>query len=130
MSTASNIPAAFIPATFLKEITTIEITPELSSMYPIIGCDIVERVALNPHYHAAIWVDEEGLLKDAPINLRASCIVGRPIYGDAILAGEDKDYNIVPLLLNCPSMFFKRVEEEVANLLMESLQDARHNNFA
>jgi hypothetical protein len=125
MSTASNIPAVLIPATLLNEIKVIEITPELSSMYPIIGCDIVERVALNSYYSAAIWVDEEGMLKDAPINLRASCIAGRPIYGDAILAGEDKDYNIVPLLLNCPSLFFKSVEEEVANLLMESLHQRK-----
>jgi len=121
MSTASNIPAVLLPATLLREITVTEITPELSSMYPIIGCDLVERVALAPAYHAAIWVDEEGLLKDAPINLRASCIAGRPIHGDAILAGEDAECNIVPLLLDCPSLFFKSVEEEVANLLMEAL---------
>ena len=124
-STANNIPAVLIPAALLNEIKVIEITPELRSMYPIIDCDIVERVALNPHYHAAIWVDEEGMLKDAPINLRASCIAGRPIYGDAILAGEDKDYNIVPLLLNCPSLFFKSVEEEVANLLKETLYEMK-----
>lgn len=121
-STASNIPAVLIPASLLREIKTIEITPELASMYPIIGCDIVERVALHASYHAAMWFDEEALLKKAPINLRASCIVGRPLFGDAILAGEDAQYNIVPLLLNCPSLFFKSVEEEVAKLLKETLQ--------
>jgi hypothetical protein len=125
MSTASNIPAVLLPASFLREITVIEITPELSSMYPIIGCDLVERVALAPAYHAAIWVDEEGLLKDAPINLRASCIAGHAIYGDAILAGEDAECNIVPLLLNCPSLFFKSVEEEVTRLMKECLYQAK-----
>ena len=73
MSTASNIPAVLLPATLLREITVTEITPELSSMYPIIGCDIVERVALAPAYHAAIWVDEEGLLKANPTNNLTAC---------------------------------------------------------
>ena len=121
MSTASNIPAVLLPANFLREITTIMITPDLPSMYPIIGCDIVERVALAPAYHAAMWVDEEAVLKSSPINLRASCIAGRVILGDAILAGEDAERNIVPLLLNCPALFFKSVDEEVANILKESL---------
>jgi len=125
MSTASNIPAVLLPANFLREITTIEITKELSSMYPIIGCDLVERVALAPSYHAAMWADEEAALKSSPINLRASCIAGRVILGDAILAGEDDGYHIVPLLLNCPALFFKSVEEEVARILKETLYEAK-----
>lgn len=124
-TTAPNIPAVFIPATLLREITVIEITPELSSLYPVIGCEIAERVTISPEYHAAMWVDEMGLCKDAPINLRASCIAGRALYGDAVLAGEDAEGNIAPLVLNCPSQFFKTVEEEVANLLMESLYEVK-----
>ena len=117
MSTASNIPAVFIPASMTQPITVVQINRELRSMYPILGCEIVERVSLNKNYRAALWVDEMGLLRDAGLNLRASCIAGRHIYGDAIMAGECADtFDIVPLCIDCPKVFFDMVEEEARKI--------------
>ena len=118
MSTASNIPAVFIPASMTQPITVVQISRELRSMYPIIGCEIVERVSLNKNYRAALWVDEMGLLRDAGLNLRASCIAGRHIFGDAIMAGECADtFDIVPLSIACPKVFFEVVEQEALAVL-------------
>jgi hypothetical protein len=118
-STTNNIPAAFIPATSTEKISVIEISSSLSSMYGPIGCDIVEPVALNEHYKACLWVDEEALCKSATLNIRASCLAGRPIYGNAIMAGQDEEYNIVPLSLNCPKIFFDFLEEEAVRFIYE-----------
>lgn len=123
MSTASNIPAVHIPASMTQQITVVEITRELSSMYPIIGCEIVERVSLDKNYRAALWVDEMGLLRDAPLNLRASCIAGRHIFGDAIMAGECAEtFDIVPLSIACPKVFFDMVEQE-ARVILKNLSE-------
>ena len=117
-STPNNIPAVHIPASMTQPITVVQISKTLRSMYPIIGCEIVERVSLDKNYRAALWVDEMGLLRDAGLNLRASCIAGRHIYGDAIMAGECADtFDIVPLSIACPKVFFDAVEQEARNIL-------------
>ena len=95
-------------------------------MYPIIGCDIVERVALNAHYKACLWVDEEAVCKSAPLNIRASCLLGRPIFGNAIMAGEDAEGNIVPLSLSCPKVFFDLLEKEAVNFILEMMKNAKN----
>jgi hypothetical protein len=119
MPTINIIPAAFIPVNNSIKVSVIEITDKLSSMYGPIGCSIVEPVALNENYHACLWVDEEALCKSAPINIRASCLAGRPIYGNAIMAGEDADKNIVPLSITCPKIFFDYLDEEAVRFVYD-----------
>jgi Domain of unknown function (DUF3846) len=125
MNSTTTIPAVLLPVSLTDKISVVEITNDLSSMYPIIGCDIVEPVALNAHYKACLWVDEEGICKSAPLNVRASCLLGRPIYGNAIMAGQDEQYNIVPLSLNCPTLFFQMLEEESVKFITAMLKEAR-----
>jgi hypothetical protein len=126
MNSTSTIPAAFIPATLHEKISVVEITNDLCSMYGPIGCGIVERVALNPHYKACLWVDEEAVCKSAPLNIRASCLLGRPIYGNAIMAGEDAEGNIAPLSLSCPKKFFQLLEDEAVNFILEIMRNAKN----
>ena len=123
MTTTNIIPAAFIPVNNSIKVSVIEITGSLSSMYGPIGCSIVERVALNENYNACLWVDEEGLCKSAPINIRASCLAGRPIYGNAIMAGEDAQYNIVPLSITCPKIFFDYLDEEAVRFVYDIVKE-------
>jgi hypothetical protein len=123
MKNTTSIPAALIPARTSEPITVIEITDRITSMYEAIGCDLVERVSLDSHYKACLWVDEEGILHRLPMNIRASCLAGRPIFGNAIMAGEDAEYNIVPLSLACPKMFFDFLEEEAVRFVYEVVKE-------
>jgi hypothetical protein len=125
MNSTTTIPAVLLPVSLTDKISVVEITNDLSSMYPIIGCDIVVPVALNAHYKACLWVDEEGMLKNDPLNVRVSCLLGRPVYGNAIMAGQDEQYNIVPLSLNCPTIFFQMLEEESVKFIIEMMKEAR-----
>lgn len=122
-TTNNNIPAAFIPANICDPIKTVDITTDLSSMYPIIGCTIVEPVALHRSYNATLWVDEEGFCKQNILNLRASVLCGRPIVGDAIMAGTDGK-KIVPLSLNCPKILFDSVQAEAEAIYEQTLHGA------
>ena len=113
---------AHIPANFTQPIKVVDITDNLSSMYPILDCNIVERVAMHSSYRAAMWVSEEGAIVNfSKLNLRASVIVGHEIYGDAIMAGEDTEGNITSLQISCPKIFFDMVEEECQALALELL---------
>ena len=125
MTTTNIIPAAFIPVNNSIKVSVIEITERLSSMYGVIGggCDVVARVALNENYNACLWVDEEAMLKNAPLNIRASCLAGRPIYGNAIMAGEDAQYNIVPLSIACPKIFFDYLDEEAVRFVYDIVKE-------
>jgi hypothetical protein len=123
MTTTNNIPAVIIPVKITEKVAVIDITCHLSSMYAPIGCGIVEPVALNETYNACLWVDEEALCKSAPLNIRASCLAGRPIYGNAIMAGEDADKNIVPLSIACPKIFFESLEEEAVRFVYDIVKE-------
>jgi hypothetical protein len=124
MKNTTIVPVALIPTDPSQPITVIDIDNTLQSMYEHIDCDIVERVALNGVYKACLWVDEEAILNGSEMNVRASCLAGRPIYGNAIMAGEDSDGNIVPLSLNCPKKFFDFLEEESIRFLQELIKEA------
>jgi len=116
-STTNNIPAALIPADMTAPIAVVMIGKRVSTMYPIIGCDIVERIAISPTYTFTMWGDEEARLKDCPqLNVRASCIAGYEVYGNVILSG-DKDGEIAPLLMDCPAIFFREVEKKAAEVI-------------
>ena len=122
-TTTNNIPAAFIPADMTAPIGVVMIGKRLSTMYPIIGCDIVERIAINPTYTFTMWGDEEARLKDCSnLNLRASCIAGYEVYGNVILSG-DKDGEIAPLLMDCPAIFFRELEKRAAEVVALRLLD-------
>ena len=124
-TTNNNIPAALILVNNATKVSVIEITDSLSSMYGVIGggCDIVARVPLNENYNACLWVDEEAMLKGAPLNIRASCLAGHPIYGNAIMAGEDAQYNIVPLSIACPKIFFDYLDEEAVRFVYDIVKE-------
>ena len=94
MSTADNIVAALIPADLTKKVRAVELNPDspLESMYGHMTCRMVTPLPLmaTPNLKGMLlWADEEGLcIVDPKINLRASILHGREIYGDVILAGE------------------------------------------
>ena len=128
-STPSNtLHVAFIPANLFDPIKIVQITSDLSSMYPIIGCDIVEPVALDTNYKSNLWVDEEALCKANPIiNLRASCLAGRPVYGNAIFAGEkmtEDGPEIDTLCIPCPKIFFDLLQQEAIKIFDGSFDKA------
>lgn len=111
-----TVPAAFLPAAIDQSIRAVEVTKDLASMYPIIGCEVVEIVPINPAYEFTMWCDEEGMLKDSPLNLRASVIAGRPIFGNVILTGGKEE--IEAFSMNCPAAWFQSVEEASAEVLL------------
>jgi hypothetical protein len=41
------------------------------------------------------------------------------------MAGQDEQYNIVPLSLNCPTIFFQMLEEESVKFITAMLKEAR-----
>ena len=112
-SNASPVFALFIPANMEQPIRVVPLISDnpLRDMYSLIGCEYVERIGNLPSTDApvALWVDEEGALKQNPMNTRASIIAGIPLMGDAILAGHE-DGNIVTLRMDCPAAFMSRVE--------------------
>jgi hypothetical protein len=114
-STNTNtLYAALIPADITKPVTVVEITPDLSSMYPIIGCSIVQPMTVPSKMveNAVLWCDEEALCVDAPVfNARASILVRYPIFGDTILAGDNGE-KVVTLSLPCPKVFFDILQQE------------------
>jgi hypothetical protein len=118
MSTTSTVtvPAAFLPTAINENIRVVEITKDLASMYPIIGGDIVEIVPINPAYEFTMWCDEEGMLKDSPLNIRASVIAGRHIFGNVILTGGKEE--IEAFKMDCPAEWFQAVEEASAEVLL------------
>lgn len=59
---------------------------ELQWMYEVIGCQYVEMVVVTDQL--TLWVDEEGLLKEAPVlNAVASFLAKTRIAGNALLLG-------------------------------------------
>lgn len=112
MSTTSNeIAVAVIPANVFEAVSVKVISPSLSSMYPVIGCSLVERVQVAGIKEATLWVDEEGICNGKPLNLRASIIAGQPLFGDAIMAG-DNGSSVTSLSIPCPKMYFDIVQKE------------------
>ena len=112
-----TVPAAIQPTAIDQSIRAVEITKDLSSLYPIIGCDLVEIVPINPAYEFTMWCDEEGMLKGSPLNIRASVIAGRHIFGNVILTGGKEE--IEAFSMDCPAAWFQTVEEAAAFVLME-----------
>jgi hypothetical protein len=114
-STNTNtLYAVTIPACITQPVKIVEITSDLSSMYPIIGCSIVQPMPVPGKMvkDAALWCDEEALCKADPVfNARASILVRYPIFGDTILAGDDGQ-KIVTLSLPCPKVFFDILQQE------------------
>ena len=118
MNTTSTVtvPAAFLPTALNENIRVVEVTKSLSSMYPIIGGDIVEIVPINPAYDFTMWCDDEEMLKNSPLNIRASVIAGRHIFGNVILTGGKEE--IEAFKMDCPAEWFQAVEEASASVLM------------
>jgi len=118
MSTTSTVtvPAAFLPTALNESIRVVEVTKDLASMYPIIGCELVEIVPVNPAYEFTMWCDEEGFLKGSPLNIRASVIAGRHIFGNVILTGGKEE--IEAFKMDCPAVWFQSVEEAAADVLL------------
>lgn len=117
MSTADNIVVALIPADLTKKVRAVELNPDspLESMYGHMTCRMVTPLPLmaTPNLKGMLlWADEEGLcIVDPKINLRASILHGREIYGDVILAGDNGE-NIVNLKMECPAILFDLLQKE------------------
>jgi hypothetical protein len=116
ITNTATVPAAFLPTALNENIRVVEVTKSLSSMYPIIGCELVEIVPVNPAYEFTMWCDEEGMLKGSPLNIRASVIAGRHIFGNVILTGGKEE--IEAFRMDCPAEWFQAVEEASASVLM------------
>jgi hypothetical protein len=68
------------------DITAIDIEPDIKTLQGIVG-GYIEAVPVVRH-HAHLYVNEDGLRLNLPYNRLASCLVGRPIVGDAIVLGS------------------------------------------
>lgn len=103
----SPMLAYFIPADQSRKVEACILMPHpldgdcdevsyLPSMYLRMHCRIVERLACAPVPNACVWADEEALCKgDAPpMNIRASILTAREVYGDCILAGDDGERTV------------------------------------
>ena len=77
---------------------------------------MVEIVPINHAYDFTMWCDEEGYLKGSPLNIRASVIAGRHIFGNVILTGGKEE--IEAFRMSCPAEWFQSVEEAAASVLM------------
>ena len=109
-TTASDRPifAALVPANMAEPIKVIPLNG-FADLYPAIGCDLVQPVQnLLGIDGPVMWVDEEGVCVGKPMNVRASIIAGQRIVGNAVLTGT-KDGDIAPLLIDCPAIFFDRI---------------------
>lgn len=123
--------AVKIPADLAVPASVVGISDDLSSMYPLIGCDLVQPLRVPDVEDALLWCDEEALFKIEPkYNVRASILTRTPIFGDVILAGDDGE-KIVTLHMNCPKVFFdilqreaKKFVAEYGNLTAEQVLDA------
>jgi hypothetical protein len=67
-----------------KAVTEVNVN-DLPDMYPLIDCDLVERVQVDDGVD--LWIDESGLCKD---RTKGFIIGGQTFMGNAILMGEDK----------------------------------------
>lgn len=64
----------------------------LPDMYAALNCDLVEVVQAAFFPQIALWCDEEALCKGEPeLNLRASILAGRSIYGPVLVVSETPD---------------------------------------
>lgn len=64
----------------------------LPDMYAALNCDLVEVVQAHAFPQVALWCDEEALCKGDPeLNMRASVLAGRPIYGPVLVVSETRD---------------------------------------
>ena len=126
-----NIVSALIPADLTKKVTVVELNPDspLESMYAAMTCRMVTPLPLmaTPNLKGMLlWADEEGLcIADPKLNLRASILHGREIYGDVILAGDDGE-KIVDLKIQCPAILFDLLQQEAEKIDAELRIVASH----
>ena len=117
MNTTNTVPAVRIPADLSVPVSVVGLDASypLASMYEHLNCAVVEPVviAMPIIHNALIWVDEGGLCKNAPrFNTRASIICNRPLFGDAILAGDDGEKIVALEMTTCPKSFFEVLQDE------------------
>jgi hypothetical protein len=72
-----------------------------------------------------MWVDESGLLNDSPINVRASIITGRRIYGNAVITGRKE----TPECNTICDLKFKSCVLEFLRLLQTTAEDWIANGY-
>lgn len=114
-----NLAAVKIPANISVPVTIVDISSDLSSMYPIIGCDLVQPLTIGID-GTLLWCDEEALCKaDPAFNPRASILARTPIFGDTILAGDNGE-KIVNLQMDRPKVFFALLQQEAERFVAEN----------
>lgn len=90
-----------IPHDITRPMETVDIDKGWQAMASAIGGEYIERVRIGDHTKepsvrfedAVLIVDETGMLKRLPVNLRAALLYGfskhgQPIFGDALIVGE------------------------------------------
>lgn len=114
-----TLAAVKIPANISVPVTIVDISSDLSSMYPIIGCDLVQPLTIGID-GTLLWCDEEALCKaDPAFNPRASILARTPIFGDTILAGDNGE-KIVNLQIAAPKVFFSALQREAEKFVAEN----------
>jgi len=67
------------------KITLLKERPSLQEMYSLLQCDLVQFVPCTVgelgQLEAQIWCDEEGLLRNKPLNTSACASLGNQVYG-------------------------------------------------
>jgi hypothetical protein len=124
MANTTTIPALLIPADLTLPFRTISLPKgdnTLMAMYPEIGCEIVARVNMSKTVDEVIgmpvdlWVDDCGLLTDAPVlNIRASILAGQELYGNAVLTGSTRmhdDITDLQFVRICAANFLERLQK-------------------
>ena len=82
---ADRIRMLRIPANGVVEVVDVE--SDYRALAAVIGAEYVERVGL-PLQGTSLILDEEGLLREHPLNPVTSLIFGHALVGDALLAAE------------------------------------------
>jgi len=75
----------------------------LPAMYPLLDTQIVEHVDCVVMPRTCLWCDENGHMRSAAVNIRASILAGQPIVGDAMFCGDDGQST---MSLTLPGSFF------------------------
>jgi len=68
-----------------KEIYLVEVEQGLQGMHAQLDCEYVEMVRVD--HNEALWIDEEGLLKDAPIGAFKITIHPQVMSGHGLILG-------------------------------------------
>lgn len=80
--------------------TAVDVHEKLRALYQLIGCELIEPVDVADGI--TVWVDEEGLYRQAPNSMLTSVVrqsvpVQTPIYGAGVFLASTEDGDMAAL---------------------------------